>query len=231
MSRLLLLSLLVLAAGASAQPSLSFGGLVAVPRGEFDAALGSPGGGFSMTALYAIPGTPLAIGGEGALTIYGYERREVPLSLTIPDVRVGVSTSNNLAHLLAVVRLQVPSGGVRPYAEGVAGLTYLFTETTVGDDYYYDEYGEPFSSVTYDDVALAAGGGAGVLVTLHRGLSDEGRPFSVALDASVRYLAGGEATYLARGDIARYRNGTIRLDPRRSRTDLLTPRLGVSFTF
>jgi len=231
MSRLLLLSLLVLAVGASAQTSVSLSGLVAVPRGEFDAALGSPGGGLSMTALYAIPGTPLAIGGEGAVTIYGYERREVPLSLTIPDVRVGVTTSNNLAHLLAVVRLQVPSGGVRPYVDGVAGLTYLFTETSIGDDAYYDAYGEPFSTVNYDDVALAAGGGAGVLVTLHRGLTDEGRPVSLSLDASVRYLVGGEATYLARGDIERRRNGTIRLDPRRSRTDLLVPRLGVSFTF
>ena len=80
-------------------------------------------------------------------------------------------------------------------------------------------------------MALVYGAGAGVLIALHRGLSDEGRPTSVSLDARVRYLVGGEATYLGRGDIDRFTDGTIDLYPRTSRTDLLVPYLGVSFSF
>lgn len=230
--RLLCLSAVLLATAAvSAQPSVSVTGLAAVPQGEFDAALGSVGGGVSATFLYQVPGTPIALGAEGSAAIYGYERRTEPLSLTIPDVRVGVTTSNNFAQGLVVLRLQVPRGGVRPYVDGVAGVTYLFTETSVGDDDFYDDYGEPLSSVNFDDVAGVAGGGVGVLIALHRGVSDEGRPTSVSLDARVRYLVGGQATYLGRGDIVRFDDGTIDILPRRSRTDMVVPHLGVSFSF
>ncbi|MGB3545046.1 hypothetical protein [Rubrivirga sp.] len=226
-----LLLVAAVAAVATAQPSVSVSGLAAIPQGEFADALDAVGGGLSVGAFYAVPGSPVALGLEGAASLYGYERREVPLSLTIPDVRVGVATSNNLVQGLAVLRLQVPSGGVRPYADAVGGLSYLFTETSVGDDDFYSDYGEPLSSTNFDDLALVYGGGAGVLVTLHRGFSDEGRPTSVALDARVRYLVGGQATYLGRGDIDRFTDGTIDLYPRTSRTDLLVPYLGVSFSF
>ncbi len=228
--RALLLAALF-AGAATAQPSVSVTGLAAVPQGEFADALGVAGGGVSVGVLYAVPGSPFAVGVEGAVALYGYERREVPLSLTIPDVRVGVTTSNNLAQGLAVLRLQVPRGGVRPYVDGVAGLTYLFTQTSVGDDRYDDGGREPFSSTNFDDVAFVAGGGVGVLVTLHQGRTDTGRPTAVALDARLRYLSGGRADFLARGDIERGYDGTIDLYPRRSRTDLLVPHLGVSFTF
>lgn len=232
MRRLLLLAALALSGAVAAQPSVSISGLVAVPQGEFDDALGTVGGGLSVGMLYAIPRSPVALGFEGSIAVYGYERRITPLSLTIPDVQVGVTTSNNLAQGLAVLRLQVPRGGVRPYVDGVAGLTYLFTETRVedDDDYYYED-GPSFSTTNFDDLALTAGGGVGVLVELHSGRSDDGRPISVALDARLRYLAGSQADYLARGDIERTRDGDLFIAPRRSRTDLLVPHLGVSFTF
>jgi hypothetical protein len=229
--RVLLLAALLLSGVAAAQPSVEITGLAALPQGEFSDALDSAGGGLAVGVFYAIPGSPFAVGLEGSVAVYGYERREVPLSLTIPDVRVGVTTSNNLMQGLAVLRLQVPRGGIRPYVDGVAGLTYLFTQTSVGDDAYNDSYGEPLSTTNYDDVALTAGGGLGVFVELYSGYDDDGDPVTVSLDARVRYLVGGEATYLGRGDIVRYGDGTIGLDPRRSRTDLIVPHLGVAFTF
>jgi len=215
----------------AAQPSVHVGGFAALPQGEFSDALGSAGGGLSVGVLYAVPETPLAVGVEGDIALYGYERRTVPLSLTIPDVRVGVTTSNNLAHGLAVARLQVPRGAVRPYADGVVGVAYLFTETRVGDDSHYDDHGSGFSTTNYEDVAMVAGGGAGVLVRLHTGMTEQKRRTEVALDLRLRYLSSGRATYLARGDILRYTDGTIGVDPRRSRTDVLTPSLGVQVTF
>ncbi|PAP75795.1 hypothetical protein [Rubrivirga marina] len=232
MRTLLLLVPLLASVAVSAQPSVTVSGFAAVPQGSFADALGTAGGGLAVGAFYNVPRSPVAVGLEGTVALYGYERREVPLSLTIPDVRVGVTTSNNLAQGLAVLRLQVPGGAVRPYVDGVAGLTYLFTETSVGDDDHYGSgYGEPLSSVNYDDLAFTTGAGLGVQVRLGSFDTDEGRPGSVSLDARVRYLSGTEATFLGRGDIDRFRDGTIRVYPRRSRTDFLAPHLGVTFTF
>lgn len=223
---------LLLSASALAQPSVSVGGLAALPQGEFSDALGSAGGGLSAGVLYTVPGTPLAVGVEGAVALYGYERRTVPLSLTVPDVRVGVTTTNNLAHGLAVARLQTPDGPVRLYLDGVLGVAYLFTETSLGDDeYYYDDYGPAFSTTNYEDAALVAGGGVGTLVRVYDGVTDEGRRVAVALDLRVRYLSGGTATYLGRGDLIRYRDGGLGVAPRRSRTDVLVPSLGVQVAF
>jgi hypothetical protein len=231
MRALLLVGLFALLPAARAQSTLQISGTAAVPQGSFSDALGAVGGGVSVGYLYQIPNAPLAVGLEGSAVLYGYERRREPFSLTIPDVDVAVTTSNNLAQGLAVFRLQVPNGPVRPYVDGLVGVSYLFTSTSVSDVCCHAEEYPIASSTNYDDAALAYGGGVGTQVRLHNGVSDEGRPYEVLLDARVRYLAGGEASYLGRGDIERYEDGTIRLYPRRSRTDLVSPQLGLTFRF
>ena len=57
-----------------------------------------------------------------------------------------------------------------------------------------------------------------------------GGPGELLLDARVRYLFGGEASYLGRGDL-RAADGTLLVEPRRSRTDLLVPQVGVTLRF
>ncbi len=222
---LLLLAALLIPA-AAAQPSFTIAGAVGVPQGEFDDALGSVGGGVTGTLMYRVPRTAVAVGVEGTAMLYGYENRREPFSLTIPDVAVDVSTSNNVAQGLAVLRLQLPDGSVRPYLDGVAGVNYLWTQTTVGDD---DDNVEIASSTNFDDLTFAYGGGLGVQARLAESLSESGRPRAILLDARVRYLVGGEATYLGRGDIDRFSDGTIRVFPRRSKTTMLIPQLGVTF--
>jgi len=227
MRTLLALALCFLIAPATtAQSTISVSGAAGVPQGEFDAALGAIGGGLMFGYLYQIPGTPVGIGVEGTGMMFGYERRHEPFSLTIPDVVVDVTTSNNLVQGLAVLRVQVPNGRVRPYVDGLAGVNYFWTETSVGDD--YDDY-ELASSTNYDDVALAYGAGAGLQIKLADGHNKRGNHFDILLDARVRYLVGGETTYLGRGDIERFDNGTIRIRPRRSTTTLIVPQLGVTF--
>lgn len=221
----------VLAAGAvSAQPTLTVTGAVGVPQAGFRDALGRVSGGIGVGFVYQIPRTPLAVGVEGAMMTYGSEHRREPWSLTIPDVRLDVQTSNNVAQALAVVRLQVPDGPVRPYADALIGANHLFTQTDVRREYYHGE--EPLASSTnYDDTALVYGAGLGAQVRVHTDVSDGGRPYEVLIDGRVRYLAGGEASYLGRGDITRYDDGTYDVTPRRSRTDLLVPQLGVTVRF
>lgn len=229
MRPLLILALALLATPiGAAQSTLSISGAAGVPQGDFDAALGSIGGGVSFGYLYQIPRTPVGIGVEATGMLFGYERRSEPFSLTIPDVWVDVTTSNNLGQGLAVLRLQVPDGRVRPYVDGLAGVSYFWTQTSVSDE--YDDY-ELASSTNYDDVALTYGGGAGLQIKLVDGHNKRGRPFDVLLDGRVRYLVGGETTYLGRGDIDRFDNGTIRIRPRRSTTTLVVPQLGVTFRY
>ncbi|MEO0556615.1 MAG: outer membrane beta-barrel protein [Bacteroidota bacterium] len=210
----------------AAQSTLSLSGAVGVPQSEFSAELGAVGGGVTFGYLYQIPRTPVGIGVEATGMLFGYERRSEPFSLTIPDVWVDVTTSNNLGQGLAVLRLQVPDGRVRPYVDGLAGVSYFWTQTSVQD--FYDDY-ELASSTNYDDLALTYGAGAGLQIKLADSHNRKGHYIDVLLDGRVRYLVGGEATYLGRGDIDRFDNGTIRIYPRRSTTTLLVPQLGVTF--
>jgi hypothetical protein len=50
-----------------------------------------------------------------------------------------------------------------------------------------------------------------------------------ALNLGARYHYGSTATYLRKGDIADNPDGTINLNPRNSKTDLVLWQLGVSF--
>ena len=222
----LALAALLLAPVAGAQPTFTLSGVVAVPQGEFDSALGSVGGGLSAAFLYRLPDSPVSFGVEGTGVLYGYESRRVPFSYTIPDVAVDVSTVNSIATGLAVLRVHLPGDALRPYVDGVAGASYLWTQTSVED--VYDNH--PIASATnYDDAALVYGGGVGLQARLGEGTDDDGRRHAILLDARVRYLVGSEATYLGRGDIDRYNDGTIGVFPRRSRTTMLVPQLGVTF--
>lgn len=223
---LLLTASLLIAPLASSQSTLSISGTAGVPQGEFSAELGAIGGGIAFGYLYQIPRTPIGLGVEAAGMLFGYERRSEPFSLTIPDVWVDVTTSNNLGQGLAVLRVQVPDGRVRPYVDGLAGVSYFWTQTSVED--VYDDY-ELASSTNYDDLALAYGGGAGLQIKLADSRNRKGQYVDVLLDGRVRYLVGSEATYLGRGDIDRFDNGTIRVRPRRSTTTLIVPQVGVTF--
>lgn len=151
---------------------------------------------------------------------YGHERMRVPLSSTIGGrVLVDVNTSNNIGFVGIGPQLGVPNGALRPYAHGFAGVSYLFTETSVEgtrDD-------EAFASTTnYDDATFAWGGGTGVYIPLRRGVSP------ISLDVGLRYVNGGRARYLREGDIEDLPDNRVRLSPRESDTDLVTFHLGVS---
>lgn len=204
---------------------------VGVPQGAFADNLDhSLSFGLSAHGLYHFGAAPLALGLEGTFQTYGTETRNVPISLTIPDVTVDVTTTNNIAQLFGVLRLQPATGVVRPYAEGLVGLSYLFTETRIDDE---DTPGRDdiASSTNFDDVAFASGLGGGVLIPVFNTVNKDGRFVEVMLDLHVRYLFGGEAEYLDRGDITRNTDGTIGVRPRQSRTDQLLPQIGVSVRF
>lgn len=155
----------------------------------------------------------------GALN-YGNETMRVPLSSTIGGrVLVDVATSNNIGFAGVGPQIGVPNGALRPYVHGFAGVSYLFTESSVEGTYSDDEFA---TTTNFDDATFAWGGGTGLYIPVRRGVS----PISVEM--GVRYLNGGRARYLLEGDIEDLPDNRIRINPRQSDTDLMTFHVGVS---
>jgi hypothetical protein len=178
---------------------------------------------------FGLGGGPVSIGAEGTYLWYGSESRDVPL-VGIPNLAVGVGTSNDMFLLHGRVRVQRPDGRVRPYVDGLVGFNYIATTTSIdaeetcyyiGSTYYCDDDGDSITNL--DDFVLSAGGGAGVMFAF--GAS----PHSMRLDLSLRYLYGGEAEYLTEGDIRWPEEGPVIFQPHRSRTDMLMVYVGLAW--
>lgn len=166
---------------------------------------------------------PLALRVDAGLAIYGYDRFYVEDGY---GYLTDATTSNNVAWIGVGPQIGVPDGRVRPYVNGYAGYSFLWTTTTVDDHqgyYYGDEYYDDDTSWTeQDDWSFSYGAGAGVYIPVGRG----GSP--VNIDLGLRYHNNGEAEYLREGDIVDNGDGTVTLYPTRSDTDLLTFHIGVS---
>jgi hypothetical protein len=197
------------------------------PQGEFHDNLDRAGLGADFGFAYHWPGTIVSAGAAFGFLIMGNEARDEPLSSTIPDIVVRVTTTNAILLGHAFVRLQPGTGAVRPYVEGLAGFHYLFTTTSLRGD-----WGETLSSTNFDDLAFSWGLGGGVKLALLR-IQRQGRPeklMGLDLDLGLRWLKGGRAEYLKKGSIRR-ENGVVTYDVYASRTDLLQAGLGLSFSF
>jgi len=94
------------------------------------------------------------------------------------------------------------------------GLQHLTTDTRVCDDYDYDD--ERIASTNH-------------LLVHFLGPRKKIRS-SVMLDIGIRYIQGGVADYLMPGDIEIVWNN-VNYFVSRSRTDMLIPRISVSFAF
>lgn len=204
------------------QGDLSF--VVGFPQGEFERNIGNAGFGINAFFGLGLGRSPLVVGLDGGVLVYGYERRREPFSNTIPDVTVDVQTSNAIATGHVLLRLQPPRGAVQPYVDGLFGVKYFFTETTIRDDDYEDS--EIASTVNFDDAALSYGIGGGLDVQVFR--SRKGP--SVMINAGARYLLGSEAEYLKEGSIERG-NGSVTYFTERSETNLLIVQLGLALKF
>jgi hypothetical protein len=200
------------------------------PQGEFRDAMDRIGWGGSLDAFYRIPGSALLIGTTLAYHVYGHDSRWEPLSWSIPDVMVKVSTTNAVARGHFLLRLQPQFGSARPYIEGLVGVLHLTTDTRVYDDYDYGD-NEIASTNQLNSTVLSYGMGGGLVLNLsRRPRANPNRGFAVLLDIGVRYLRGGTADYLTPGDIE-IQGGTVSYFVNRSRTDILIPRIGVTFAF
>ncbi|MBN1540859.1 hypothetical protein JW992_01855 [candidate division KSB1 bacterium] len=205
------------------------------PQGEFAEEVENLGFGLGGNFLYNFPQTPFLLGASAGFLIYGSETRQAPFSLTIPDVTVDVTTSNNIFQGHLLLRAQPQQGAFRPYIDGLLGFNYLWTETTIrSENLDIDE--NVASSTNFSDGAFCYGGGGGVMIRVYDGTQKplepgESRIAGVFIDFGVRYLKGGEAEYLKKGDVERTDEGKVIYNPSQSTTDLLNFNLGVTLAF
>jgi hypothetical protein len=214
----------------SAQSGVEFGLdlALALPQGAFSQNMNQTGFGLNFHAGKHVGGSPVMFGIDAAAHVYGTENRREPLSMTIPDINARVETTNNIAQLHAMIRLQPITGKVRPYVDALYGFKYLWTQTSLVDSYYDEEI---IGSTNQDDITPSYGLGAGIDFRVWDGLmGDDQRPGQVYLTFGARYLLSGEAEYLREGDIAR-EPGSISFNTTRSRVDIVQPRFGVTVAF
>jgi len=206
------------------QPSRAFLGIgleISQPVGEFDRYVdaGFGVGGHFVWAVDRARVFGIRVG--GGFVQYGHERKRVPLSSTIGGrILVDVNTDNNIVTFGVGPQIMVPSGPVRPYVNGSAGLAYFATQSSVEGS----ANSEPFASTTnFDDATFAWSGGGGLYIPVRHG----NRPISI--DLGVQYHANGEARYLREGSIEDNPDGSISFSPIRSETNFLIYHIGVSF--
>jgi len=219
---LIILFLLTLTGKSTAQQvGINFS--LAIPQGEFADQVDNLGGGLSGEFLILSPKlkSPIGFGINLGYYIYGMESRREPWSNTIPDVFLDVNRTNNLFNFHILFQIGLPQGRIRPYAEGLFGGSYLYTETSVSGQYNSDNIA---STTNYDDWAWSYGVGGGILILLSGDpVTEEG---AVYLDLKGRYLFGSEAEYLKEGSVEII-GGQVRYYPSQSKTDLLTLHAGV----
>lgn len=225
--RLILLAVLaMLTTVASAVAADQEGGLrfvVGDPAGTFGDIVDNEAFGIELTyGLKAAPRWVLGVGADAM--IYGSQSREYTLPL-VDDFEV--ETDNNLADLFLYAQFRPLDGAIQPYVEGRAGLTYLWTQSSLDDDDWFDE--EIAEQTNQDDLTTFLGAGAGVMFRLSRGNKAEGKP-GVLLDAKVNRTWGGRAEYLTEGDIEIVDEQPV-FAVNESEIDLVTYQLGVTLTF
>jgi hypothetical protein len=156
---------------------------------------------------YNVPNIPFYVGADLGLFLYGSERTTVPFSRTVgPVVNLEVETANYVFRPALSLRYQSASGGLRPYAEGLVGLNYVFTQTSLDDD-------RPgldqtiATEVNTGSTSLAIGLGAGTDIVF---AANKNASKTLALTVGVQYLNSGDVEAAAPGRIVD-ENGDLRL--------------------
>ncbi len=201
---------------------------VGFPQKEFKENIESNGYGLSGYFLYNFPYSPVSIGAAAKFLIYGRETWEERF---VSIVNVDVTTTNSIFMGEFMIRLQPPEGYVLPYIDGLAGFSYLTTDTKITNQRNNEEIA---SNKIFDDITFSYGIGYGIQFCVYRNPEVNNLDndlIGVYLDIGGQYLKGGIAQYLKKGSIEIDENDNVTYDINESTTDISVLKIGVSFVF
>jgi len=194
--------------------------VVAQPKGEL--ANNIPNGyGLNLTGMFRLdPQGFMSIRGDVGGVQYGQESFRVPYYAVTGRVALDVETTNSIAWAGIGGHLQIPDGWIRPYANASIAYTHFVTESSVSGTDNSEEYA---STTNQSDGSRAWIFGGGLVIPFGSSYALGG------INLGARYYYGGEAEYLREGDITDNPDGTITINPQRSKTDMVVWQVGVSF--
>lgn len=194
--------------------------LVAQPKGEFGTNVDA-GFGANVVLLYKLDKAGVfSVRADLGGMQYGSETKRVPFLPFTGRVLLDVTTSNYVYWGAVGGQMQLlTSGPIRPYANAAIGLQGFVTESALSGS---DESSNYASTTNSEDVTRAYIFGGGVLIPLGKTAT------SASLNIGARYHFGGTAKYLREGDITDKSDGTITLNPRNTKTDVVMWQIGVS---
>ncbi|RNC84766.1 MAG: hypothetical protein ED557_07250 [Balneola sp.] len=207
--------------------NIDVGFALGTPQGSFQQALDRNSYGVDLAGTYQLPGLPIHIGGGLIYQNFGWAERSEYFSPDIQEVLVRVRTTNNMVTPHFLMRFEPAYGAIRPFIEGMIGINYLYTESSVVDDWSEEDIA---STINYDYTTTNYGIGGGLKFRLYEGYDEDGDFFGVSMIVKAKHMLGGEASYLREGGLIRNRRG-VEYDVTRSRTDLTTFNVGVVFSF
>ncbi len=226
---LLTVSVILMALSAQGQDfnfDISFA--IGSPQGDFAQSLDRDAYGLDAAFTYKVGREiPLHLGVGIMYQNYGWRERETQFVEGVPEVDVNVRTTNNLITPQFIMRLEPRLGGFSPFIEGSIGFNYLYTQSSIRDEYEDEEIA---SSINYDYFTSNYGIGGGAKFRLWEGYDEDGDFWGVHLFIKTKYMLGGEAQYLKEGDLIA-RGNDLEYIISRSRTDLTTFNIGVLFNF
>ena len=219
----------LVAAGTNAQPfNMEISFALGSPQGDFRQSLERDSYGLDLAFTYQLSkNSPIHVGAGFLYQNYGWVERNSTFLPDIPEVSVNVRTTNNMITPHLILRIQPELGGFSPFMEGTWGFNYLFTESSIHDEWDDEEIA---SSVNYDYTTSNVGIGGGAKIRLWEGYDDDGDFIGVHLLLKSRYMLGGEALYLKEGDLINHGN-TLEYNVSKSRTDITTFNVGFVLSF
>ena len=188
---------------------------ISQPKGEFATAGIPTGYGFDVTGLLNIdPKGWFALRADGGGVQYGHEGGFIGYYGGIP---LDLTTDNRIGFGSLGLQLQFPDGVLRPYASASYAAVRFYTQSCISAE---DNSIQEQCHTNHGDWAGAGVFGGGFLIPI-------GTSFSLNLGA--RYHYGAKASYLKKGDIVDNPDGSITMNVRSSKTDLVLWQIGVHF--
>lgn len=185
---------------------------VGFPQDDFQQLTGNVGYGVTASMRTPLRQLPLELGADLGLLFFEGGDRSVAFSPgEAGPIETTVRYGTDVFTGHAVARFQPERGGFSPYAEGLLGFKYIFSDARIERQLFPGDFDPSDAASDLSDWALSYGAGAGLEVdVLRAGTSPLG---AVVLSAEARYLFGSDAGCVREGDGAEACVGTTLLVP------------------